>query len=330
MFKKGLAVAMAAMMAMGLLAGCGSDTKSGEGSKQTMKVGIVQLVEHPALDAARKGFEEGLASRGFKDKEKITIDFQNAQADQSNLNTIAQRFISEKDNLILAIATPAAQAVANKTKDIPIVATAVTDFKSAKLVQSNDKPATNVTGTTDMVPIGPQLDLMLKILPNVKTIGVIYTSSEVNSQIQVDALKKAAAEKGLKVVEGTVSNVNDIQQVAQNLVNQGVQVIYTPTDNIVASAMANLVSIADNAKVPVFAAEENMTKSGGLATLSINYYKLGYQAGLMAADILEGKAKPADMAIQGQKDLQVIINKKQADKLGISVPEALLKDSKVI
>jgi len=324
---RGLKAMVAMMLTIGILAaGCGGNTGS-TSSNKTYKVGILQLVEHPALDEANKGFIDGLASQGFKDN--VKLDQQNAQADQSNLNTIAQRFVSDKDDLILAIATPAAQSVANATKDIPIVGTAITDYESAKLVKSNDKSGTNVTGTSDMNPIEKQIDLLLKIVPNAKVIGTIYNSSEINSQVQIDKMKAYAATKGLTVVETTVSNVNDIQQAAQNLTTQSVQAIYVPTDNIMASAMTTLTAITNNAKIPVFAAEEGLVVNGGaLATYSVDYYKLGQQAGIMAAKILKGEAKPQDMAIETQKEFKLVINKETMSTLGITIPEELLKETK--
>lgn len=326
MKSRSLKAMVAMMVAVGILAaGCGGNASS-DTSNKTYKVGIVQLVEHPALDAANKGFVDGLASQGFKDN--VKIDQQNAQADQSNLNTIAQRFVSDKDDIILAIATPAAQSVANATKDIPIVGTAITDYESAKLVKSNEKPGTNVTGTSDMNPIEKQVDLILKIIPNAKVIGTIYNSSEINSQVQVDKMKAYAATKGLTVVETTVSNVNDIQQAAQNLANQGVQAIYVPTDNIMASAITTLTAITNAAKIPVFVAEEGMVKGGALATYSVDYYKLGQQTGIMAAKILKGEAKPQDMAIETQKEFKLVINKENMALLGIKIPDELLKEAK--
>ena len=220
---KAIAAAMALTMAFGI-AGCGGSKEEAKGGDK-VNVGIVQLVEHAALDAANKGFVDGLASKGYKEGQNIAFDRQNAQADQSNLQNIAHRFVNNKVNLICAIATPAAQTVANVTGDIPIVATAVTDYATAKLVKDNAKPGTNVTGTTDMNPVAEQLDLLLKIIPDAKTIGTVYCSSEVNSQLQVEILKKAAATKNITVKEATVSTVNDIQQAARSL-NGEVQALY--------------------------------------------------------------------------------------------------------
>ena len=325
---KALAAGLMLTLALGVL-GCGGDKKEAPKKAEKVNVGIVQLVEHAALDAANKGFVEGLASKGYKEGQNITYDRQNAQADQSNLQNIAHRFVNNKVNLICAIATPAAQTVANVTSDIPIVATAVTDYKTAKLVKDNAKPGTNVTGTTDMNPVEQQLDLLLKLVPNAKSVGTIYCSSEVNSQLQIEILKKAAAAKGVTVKEATVSNVNDIQQAARSLVGK-VQAIYVPTDNVLASAMPTLVSVTEEAKLPVICGEGGMVKAGGVATLGVDYYKLGFQAGEMAADILGGKSKPADMAIQAQKEFKAMVNVKEAEKIGLKVPEDVLKGAELV
>ena len=325
---KALAAGLMLTLALGVM-GCGGDKKEAPKKAEKVNVGIVQLVEHAALDAANKGFVEGLASKGYKEGQNITYDRQNAQADQSNLQNIAHRFVNNKVNLICAIATPAAQTVANVTSDIPIVATAVTDYKTAKLVKDNAKPGTNVTGTTDMNPVEQQLDLLLKVVPNAKSVGTIYCSSEVNSQLQVDILKKAATAKGVTIKEATVSNVNDIQQAARSLVGK-VQAIYVPTDNVLASAMPTLVSVTEEAKLPVICGEGGMVKAGGLATLGVDYYKLGFQAGEMAADILSGKSKPADMAIQAQKEFKAMVNLKEAEKIGLKVPEDVLKGAELV
>jgi putative ABC transport system substrate-binding protein len=180
-----------------------------------------------------------------------------------------------------------------------------------------------------MNPIDKQIDLLLQLVPNAKTIGTIYCSSEVNSQTQADIMKKYAQTKNLNVVEATVSTVNDIQQAAQSLVGK-VDAIYVPTDNILASAMPTLASITDPAKIPVICGESNMVKSGGLATLGIDYYELGFQTGVMAADILSGKSKPAEMAIQAQDKLKLTINEGVAAKIGLKVPADLLKDAEVV
>ena len=325
--KKVVALGLALTLALGLVAGCGGAGDQKPAAKKMYNVGIAQLVEHAALDAANKGFVDGLASKGYKEGQNVKFDKQNAQADQSNLQNIAQRFVSNKVDLICAIATPTAQTMANATKDIPIVGTAITDYEAAKLVKDNKKPGTNVTGTTDMNPVKEQVELALKIMPKAKTLGLIYCSSEVNSQIQAQMAKTAAKAKGLNVLETTVSNVNDIQQAAQNLVGKA-DVIYVPTDNVLASAMPTLTAITNEAKIPVICGEGGMVKGGGLATLAVDYYTLGFTTGEMAADILAGKAKPADMAIKAQDKFETIINKAEVEKLGLKLPADLEKLAK--
>ena len=324
-----LSLGVATVFAAGVFAGCGGSQQAGSSSGKTYKIGVVQLVEHNALDAANKGFVDGLKERGYEQGKNVEFDQQNAQADQSNLQNIAQRFVSGKMDLICAIATPAAQTVANATKDIPIVGTAITDYVGAKLAASNEKPGGNITGTSDMNPIKEQIDLLLKIKPEAKTIGTIYCSSEVNSEVQIKAMQEYAESKGLTVKVATSSTVNDLQQAAQSLVGS-VDAFYEPTDNIVASAMPTLVAITDPAKIPVICAEPNMVKAGGLATYGIDYYKLGVQTGHMAADILEGKSKPADMSIEMAKDLKVTVNKADAARLGLTLPEDVLKDADIV
>ncbi|MBE6104809.1 putative ABC transport system substrate-binding protein [Anaerovibrio lipolyticus DSM 3074] len=320
------ALGMAALFSFGLLGGCGSNNQATSDQKV---VGIVQLVEHDALDAANKGFRDALKERGYEEGKNLKIDNQNAQADQSNLQNIGQRFVSNHVDLIYAIATPAAQTVANLTKDIPIVGSAITDYVGAKLVKSNDVPGGNVTGTSDMNPIKDQVDLLIKLCPNAKTIGCVYTSSEVNSEIQFKAMKEYAESKGLKVEAATISNVNDIQQAAQSLVGK-VDAFYLPTDNVIASSMPTLISVTEAAKKPVICGESNMVKAGGLATYGVDYYELGRQSGFMAADILDGKSKPADMKIEFAKVLKAVVNKANADKLGITIPEDVLKNAEVL
>ena len=316
---KMLAAGVMLTLAMGALAGCGGEKKEAA-KKDKFNVGIVQIVEHAALDVASKGFVDGMAAKGYKEGENVTYDRQNAQADQSNLHTIAQHFINKKVDLICAVATPAAQVVANATQDIPIVATAVTDYEAAKLIKSNAKPETNVTGTSDMNLVEAQLDLIIKLVPTVKTVGVIYNSSEINSQVQVDLLKGFAKDRKVKIKEATVNNVNDIQQAARSLIGN-VEAIYVPTDNVLASAMPALAMVTEEAKLPVVSGWDD---ANGIATIAIDYYKLGVQTGEMAADILSGKAKPQDMAIQTQNEFTVIVNEANAKKIGLTIPKEIL------
>ncbi|WP_425474372.1 ABC transporter substrate binding protein [Sporomusa termitida] len=324
--KKMIALGLGAVLVAGVIAGCGGEKKeAGAEAGKVYRIGVLQLVQHGALDAANQGFVDALAARGYKNGENITIDQQNAQGDQSNLKTISQRFVNNKVDLIYAIATPAAQTVANETKTIPVVGSAITDYEAAKLVKANDKPGGNVTGTTDYLPPKQQIDLALKLIPQAKTVGALYTASEANSQVQVKAMKEYAAEQGLTVVEAAVTNVNDIQQAVQSFVGK-VDFIYCPTDNIIASAMANIAKIAVPAKLPVFIGDEAPVKTGGAtAGVSVNFYQLGFQSGEMAADILAGKASPAAMPVAAQKEAKVIINKEAAAAIGLTIPDELLE-----
>ena len=309
--------AAVAAMVSAALTGCGEDKKA----EAPKTIGIVQLVEHDALDAANRGITDALKERGVT----MEIDRQNAQADQSNLRNIAQRFVSHNYPLIFAIATPAAQTVANATSTTPIVATAVTDFAVAKLVKDNNKPGTNVTGSSDMNPIAAQTELLLKLVPNAKTVGTVYNSSEINSQLQIDILRKELEKHGVALAEATISSVNDIQQAAQSLVGK-VDVMYVPTDNVVASSMPTLYRVTQAAKLAVVAGEAGMVRSGATATVAVDYYNLGKIAGNMGADILEGKAKPQDMPIRYQTEFKVVLNELVVKELGLTVPEDVAKN----
>ncbi len=310
--KRFLATGMLLSMMAFAAAGCGGGDKKADAPKKdaakVYNVGIVQLVEHQALDDSRKGFIEGMKKKGFEEGKNVKYDMQNAQADQSNLQTIAQRFVNNNVDLICAIATPSAQTMANATKTIPIVGSAITSYESAKLVKSDKKPETNVTGTSDMAPVAAQLDLGLKLKPGAKKVGLMFTSSEMNSQIQIKM-----AEEHLKKA---------------GLVSKGVEFIYVPTDNVIASATPALVAITNEAKVPVIAADAILLKSGATASVNIEYFQLGVISGEMAGDILSGKAKPQDMPIAFQKEFTPSINKAQAEKLGLKVPEELAKFAK--
>jgi len=307
------------LVIVAILAMVGCTTKAAE---ETKSIGIIQYVEHVALDSAREGFIKALADNGFVDGENITIDVQNAQADQSNLSTISDRFVSNKVDLVLAIATPAAQSIAGKTTEIPIVGTAITDFVAAKLVKSNEAPGGNVTGTTDMNPIKEQIDLLVKLVPDAKTVGVIYTSSEDNSVVQAKIAKEAIEALGLTYTEVTVTNSNDVQQATQSIVEK-CDALYLPTDNVLASSMPVIYGVTVESKTPVICGESGMVENGGLATLGINYYDLGYQAGLMGVKILKGEAKPSEMPIESATEFDFAINGTVATEIGLEIPEDL-------
>jgi len=318
--KKIMAMVLIGAMAA-MTTGCASEPAA-PATEEQAAIGIIQYVEHSALDAAREGFIAALADNGYVDGENITIDVQNAQADQSNLATISDRFVSNNVDLILAIATPATQAIAGKTTEIPILGTAVTDYEVARLVDTNEVPGVNVSGTTDMNPINEQIDLLIQLVPTAKTVGVLYTSSEDNSVLQAKIAKEAIENAGLKYVEVTVTNSNDVQQATQSIVGQ-CDAIYIPTDNVFASAMPVVHGVTAESKTPVICGESGMVQNGGLATLGINYYDLGYQTGLMAVKILKGEAEPATMPIESATKFDFAINGTVASEIGLEIPADL-------
>lgn len=324
-----VAVALTGSAIVGGLSGCGKEEAAQQGGKTLIPIGIVQLVEHEALDAANRGIVDALAERGYKEGVNVTIDRQNAQADQSNLQNIAARFVSNDSKILFAIATPAAQTLAAATKTIPIVATAVTNFEVAKLVASNEKPGGNVTGVSDINPVAEQFALLMKFSPDAKAIGTIYNSSEINSTYQIELLKKAASAAGVEVVEASVSGVNDIQQAVASLKGK-VGGLYLPTDNIIASAVPVLMKSVFEAGIPTVAGEGGMVRAGILASIAVDYYTLGKMTGAMGADILDGKKKPADMPIQSQKAEKVLVNLKTAETMGIQIPEDILKTAETV
>ena len=282
-------------------------------------IGIIQMMEHVALSAAREGFIDALKDNGYEDGVNITIDYQNGQGETSNMATIADRFVGENANLVLAIATPAAQQMASKTETIPILGTAITDYVEARLVESNEKPGYNVSGTSDMNPISDQIALLHELLPDAKTVGVLYTSSEPNSVVQAKIAKEAIEALGLTYTEVTVTNTNDVQQATQRIVNQ-CDAIYIPTDNVFASSMAMVYGVVAESKTPVICGEEGMCSAGGLATLGISYYDLGYQTGIMALDVLKG-ADISEMPVQFATGFNYYFNKTVADEIGFEIPE---------
>lgn len=328
--KRKLAMLLCSVMIGTVLTGCGSTSSSSSaGSSGKMKnVGVVQLVQHDALDSANKGFVDGLKEKGYEEGKNVTFDQQNAQGEQANAQTICKQFADSNKDLIFAIATPAAQAAYNSTKDIPIVFTAVTDPVSAEIAKDWKSSGTNVTGTSDKVPVEDQVKLMKKLLPDTKTIGVIYNTSETNSVVQVEELKSAAEKEGLAVKEIGVTNVNEINQNLASALGE-IDVLYTPTDNTVASAYSLVGKLCLDANKPIIGAEEAVVTKGGLATIGIDYYKLGKEAGYKAAEVLDGK-KPSDVEITTLSEMSFTINEDVAKKLNITIPEDIDKDAKKV
>ena len=304
-----------------LLTGCAKETSSNEkaANNDLKKIGITQLVEHPSLDKARTGFIKALEDNGYKDGETVEIDYQNAQNDMPTTQTIANKFVSNKKDLIYAISTPSAQAAYNTTKDIPILITAVTDPVAAGLVKSLDKPEGNVSGTSDYLPIEKNLELIKTLVPNAKTIGTLYNTSEVNSKIQVDMLKAYAAENNYEIVEKGVSSSIEINQAMSSLVGN-IDVLYVPTDNLIVSAMPLVAKLATDSKIPVIASDDGSVKSGALACQGIDYEKLGYKTGELAVKVLKGEPV-STMPVALLDETQIIINEDTLNALGMEKPD---------
>lgn len=306
-----LTIAMVALV----LVGCSNNSAS---SKE-LNVGILQIVPHGSLDAARKGFKQELNQEIKKhDKSiKVNYNYQNAQGDQSNLNSMAQQLTQKKNDLILGIATPSAQALAKKTKSTPIVVTAVTNLQSAGLVKSDKKPDTNVTGTKDLGPVDKQVKLLTTLTKNNKPIGVLYNSSEENSVLQVKMVKKYAKNHSLKLNIVSVTSTNDVASAVSGMADK-VSGIYLPTDNLMASSMKTIGKKARESKLPVVTGSIEMAEDGGTATYGINYEDLGKQTAKMAYKILIDKKKPQDMPVETSHTLRLYVNKTYAKEIGLN------------
>ena len=292
------------------------DGTAAQAEGTTYKIGVLQLVQHTALDAANEGFIAALDDAGIA----YEVDQQNASGDQSACQTVASKFANEKKDLILAIATPAAQAMVGAVEDTPVLVTAVTDPAESGLVDTNEKPGANVTGTSDLTPVKEQIDLLKQLVPDARTIGVLYCSAESNSKTQADMAKEAIAAAGMESKEYTVSSSNEIQTVVQSMVG-AVDAVYAPTDNVIAAGMATVGMVAGDNNLPVICGEAGMVQNGGLATYGIDYYQLGYMTGQQAVKILTEGASPADMPIEylPVEKCELTVNEETAQTLGIDV-----------
>ncbi|WP_407335262.1 ABC transporter substrate-binding protein [Dietzia kunjamensis] len=306
-----------------VLAGCsgGGEDDAAGGGGESYRIGINQLVQHPALDSATAGFKEAFSEAGVE----VEFDEQNANGEQGTALTIAQQFASDDLDLALAVATPAAQAMAQNITDVPLLFTAVTDPVSAELVDSMEEPGANVTGTSDAAPIEKQLELLKEIVPDAERIGIVYASGEVNSQVQVDQAREAAGPLGLEIETQTVTTVNEIQQAVEALGD--VDAIYVPTDNMVVSGIASLVQVAESKQIPVIAAESGTVEGGAVATLGIDYTELGRQTGEMALRILRDGEDPATMPVETATEFTYVVNEDAAERQGVTIPEDILAEA---
>jgi len=296
-----------------------------------LKIGIVQIVEHPALDAAREGFITALREAGLREGQEVLYDLQNAQGDFNNAISIAQKFKDDKVDMIVAIATPTAQAALQVNKEIPIIINAVTDPVAANLAQSWESSGNNVTGMSDAAPNALQIKLITRLLPQVKNIGTIYNAGEVNSVVQVEEVKNTCKELNLNLVEVTVSSSSDVLMAAQSLMGR-VEVIYIVTDNTAVSAIESIVKVCNQEKIALIVADPSLVDKGALASYGIDYFNLGKRSGGIALQVIQG-TKPSEIPLQkmdDEKDLQFVINLKAAKVLGLSISEEILSEADII
>ena len=318
--RRGLIASLAAAGSLSLAA-CANDTSGGgsagsASSSGTYRIGVLQLTQHAALDASNEGFIAALDDAGIS----YEADQQNANNEQSTCTTIASTFANDGVDLILAIGTPAAQACLNATTEIPIVGTAITDFAESGLVESNDAPGGNLTGTSDMNPVADQIALLTQLVPDAAQVGLLYCTAESNSEIQIQMAEEALDDAGLGHERYSFSSTNELQTVVETMVGQ-VDAVYAPTDNTVAAAMSQVSATTNEAGIPTICGEVGMVENGGLASVSINYEELGYRAGEMAVQILTEGADPATMPIEylEAEDCTLIANQASADACGVDL-----------
>lgn len=295
--------------------------------KKIPTVGILQLQTHPALDAIHRGVIAGLKEYGYVPGKTVKIDYQNAQGDQSNLKTMSQKFINEDAAETVAIATPAAQALATAAKQqTPVILAGITDPSGSGLIKSDQHPGGNITGTSGESPLKSHLDLLRQLVPKAKTIGIIYTTSDHGGEYNAKKFARICKQEGVHYKMYTIANTNDMQQVAESMASE-VDAVYAPQDNGVASAMQTLVAVTNKAKIPVIPAVDTMVKAGGLATLSVDQFQLGKLSGEMAARVLKGK-KTSNYGIKVISKGKMTLNMSEAKKLGITFPASVVQEAK--
>ncbi len=291
-------------------------------------VAVTAIVEHPALDAARDGIREALAEAGWKEGENLAFSYESAQGNPATAAQIARKLVGDEPDVIVPISTPSAQTVVAATKDIPVVFTAVTDPVAAKLVASLEKPGGNVTGMSDLSPIGKHLDLVKEIMPAVKTLGVIYNPGEANSITLLELLRKEAPAREIALKEAAAPKSSDVLSAAQSLVG-AVDAIYVPTDNTVVTALEAILKVGTQNRLPVFAGDTDSVPRGAIAALGFNYRDVGRQTGAIVARVLKGE-KPGDIAVQGVEITELFVNPKAAEAMGIAIPEAVVGRAKTV
>ncbi|SFR67690.1 ABC transporter substrate-binding protein [Anaeromicropila populeti] len=294
-------------------------------SKDTYKIGIVQIVDHTSLNTIRTTFIDQLKELGYEDGKEISIDYQNAQNDQSLLKTICQKFVSNKYDLIVAIATPSAQAAISETDDIPVLFTACTDPISSGLVDSLEKPGKNATGTSDYVPLTKSVELADRITPGITRIGTIYNPGETVSTVMIEELKEYTSKNNMELYEATITSTADTQQAVESIIDK-VDAIFLTTDNTVASSMNLIANIAGKKKIPVYAGADSMVQDGALAGCGVDYEQLAIQTAQMAVEIIQGK-EPAEMPVQRLEESFIFLNTSTAKQIDVTFPDDVISDA---
>jgi ABC-type uncharacterized transport system, periplasmic component len=296
---------------------------------EDVTVAVTAIVEHPALDAARDGIKEALAEAGYKEGENLTFLYESAQGNPGTAAQIARQFAGEEPSVIVPISTPSAQAVVSSTRDIPVVFTAVSDPLGAQLVKDMQNPGGNVTGLSDMSPVADHLAMIKEITPSVKRVGFLYNTAEANSVSTLAAFKAEAAKSGIEVVESVATKSAEVQGATRALVGR-VDALYIPTDNTIVSAFEAAVGVAEEAKLPLYAGDTDSVQRGAVAALGFNYFDVGKQTGAVVVRVLKGE-EPGSIPVTVAAGTDLVINKKAAEKMAVTFPEAVLsRATKVI
>ena len=324
MKRKVMAVILTAAMTTAMAAGCSGPSDSSGSGEDSYTIGISQFAEHGSLDNCREGFLQGLENEGIVEGENLTVEYQNAAADMGTASQISDAFVSDKVDLICAIATPTAQSAYNAAmdSDIPVVYTAVTDPVAAELADEDGNPVGNVTGTSDELPIKEQLEMIRQMLPDAEKVGIMYTTSEANSISALETYKELAGDYGFEIVESGISTTADISLAADDLISQ-VDCITNLTDNTVVASLPTILEKANEKGIPVFGSEIEQVRIGCLAAEGLDYVALGEQTGEMAAKILKGEAEASEMPYETITEPGFYVNMKVAENLGITVPDEL-------
>ena len=322
MKKKMVTVLLTAAMVTAMAAGCGSSSDSGSDKKESYTIGIEQFAEHGSLDNCREGFLKGLEAEGIKEGDNLTVKYKNAAADMGTAKQISDSLVSDKVDLVCAIATPSAQSAYNAAMkaDIPVIYTAVTDPVAAELADKDEKPVGEVTGTSDKLPVEEQLKMIREVLPDATKIGILYTTSEANSLSTIETYKELADDYGFEIVESGINTLADVDMAAADLAAK-VDCISNLTDNTVVQGLQTVLAKASAAGIPVFGSEVEQVKNGCLAAEGIDYVALGKQTGAMAAKVLKGEAEASDMPYEACEGANLYINTEVASDLGITFPE---------